>query len=445
MKFSIQARLLGLSMLALTVVGVVTVWLAYGRAVHEVDELIDAQLAQHVRVMLSLAYESDNDEEELETPDSRGHRYESKLMFQIWRAEDGRRDLLLRSPDAPRDWPEGVARAGYSNVSLGNHPWRFFAAADNEGEHLGLVALDLEVRDELARDIAEDNMRPYLFGLPILALFMWLVIRHGLAPLRHLESELSNRSPNRLDPLPEGDLPRELHPLTRTMNALFGRLRQTLEHERRFTSDAAHELRTPLAALKVQLQVAQRTPDETERRSAVDKALRGADRMGHLVTQLLALARLESSGLAGEMQPVDLAALAGEAAADLAAMAVEKGVMLELEIQSAGKVRGNPDLIRALVRNLIDNAVRYTPAGGQVAVSLAGNDLSVADNGPGVSPEERENLGLRFHRFGPQSAEGVGLGLSIVRRIAELHSARLEFSEGLEGRGLAARVSFPPG
>lgn len=447
MKFSIQARLLGLSMLALTVVGVVTVWLAYGRAVHEVDELIDAQLAQHVRVMLSLAYESDDDEEELETPDIRGHRYESKLLFQIWRTEDGRRNLLLRSPDAPRTWPEGVAHAGYSNASLDDHPWRFFAATDNEGEHQVLAALDLEVRGELAREIAEDNMRPYLVGLPLLALIMWLVIRQGLAPLRQLDDELAHRSPERLDPLPDSGLPRELGPLARTMNGLFGRVARTLDNERRFTSDAAHELRTPLAALRIQLQVAQRTPDDAERSAAIGKALRGADRMTHLVAQLLSLARLENAGAFGELAGLDLGELVEEVIADIEPMAEERGIGLHADLGTVPERQGNAGLLRALVRNLVDNAVRYAPPGGRVEVSLrhsdSGSVLCVADNGAGVSAIERERLGRPFHRFGPQDAEGAGLGLSIARRIVDLHRARLDFGDGLEGRGLSATVTFP--
>jgi two-component system sensor histidine kinase QseC len=439
-KLSIQARLLVPVMVAVLVVGLATVVISYQRAVHEIDELFDAQLDQHVRIMLALAHDRDDDEVAL--PSIHGHRYERQLLFQIWQHDDGRAELLIRSPGSPLAWPAGVARDGYSEAHIDGRSWRAFAATDKDGEVLAWAALDLDFRDHLAGEIARDNMLPYLVGLPILALVLWLAIRQGLAPLRRLEGELASRSPERLDALSEEGLPRELNPLVRTLNRLFGRVGQTLDNERRFTSDAAHELRTPLAALRMQLQVAQRTPDDEERHAAVDKALRGADRMGHLVTQLLALARLESSGSAGDMRSVDLNGLVGEVAADLAVMAADKGVVLELDAAASGDVNGNPDLIRVLVRNLIDNALRYTPPGGRVAVSLAGNVLRVADNGPGVSAGEHEKLGQRFHRFGPQSAEGVGLGLSIVRRIAELHGAELRFGDGLEGIGLGVEVVF---
>lgn len=448
MKLSIQARLLGLSMLAVLVVGLFTVWLAYKRAVHEVDELIDAELAQYVGIMLALMEGGDDDDEhEVKPPHFHGHDYEHELRFQVWRVEEGVPGLLIRSPRAPRRWPDGVAREGYSEALLEGHPWRFFAAADDEGERIAWAALDLEIRDHLAGEIAEDNMRPYLFGLPILALILWFSIRHGLAPLRRLEVDLASRSPERLDSLSEAGLPRELNPLVRTMNRLFGRVGRTLEQERRFTSDAAHELRTPLAALRVQLQVAQRTPDESERRAAIGKALLGADRMTHLVVQLLALARLENAGLAGQAESVDLAELAGEVVADLEAMAAEKTIRLRAELAGEAILEGNPDLLRALIRNLVDNALRYARPGGRVTVGLRVDGermtLRVADDGPGVAPEEREKLGQRFHRFGPQKAEGVGLGLSIVGRIAALHGASVRFGDGLEGRGLGVEVVFP--
>lgn len=447
MRLSIQTRLLGLSVLAVLTVGAFTVWMSYRRAVHEVDELVDAQLTQYVRIMLTLAHDSDGDE--VESPNIRGHRYESLLSFQIWQREHGRYDLLLRSPEMPKTWPTGVARDGYSNARIGDRVWRSFTAADDTGEHIALAALDLEFRDELASEIAQDNMRPYLIGLPILALILWLAIRQGLAPLRRLDAELASRSPERLDALPEAGLARELNPLVRTMNRLFGRVGQTLNNERRFTSDAAHELRTPLAALRMQLQVAQRTPDEGERQAAIAKALRGADRMAHLVTQLLALARLESTGASGETMALDLTALVADTVADLEAMAAERQIRLSAELAPTPPLRGSPDLLRALTRNLVDNALRYATADGRVRVSLGnwsdGCVLRVADDGPGVAPEEREKLGLRFHRFGPQTAEGVGLGLSIVGRIAELHGASVVFGDGLDGRGLAVEVRFPVG
>jgi two-component system, OmpR family, sensor histidine kinase QseC len=446
-KLSIQARLLLSVLTAVLVISLSTSWLAYQRAVHEVDELVDAQLTQYVLIMLTLSHASDDDDDEVTPPHIHGHQYASRLLFQIWHREQDHDELLARSPDTPGDWPNGIAREGFSEVRLGEHTWRAFAASDDDDEQLAWAALDLDIRDELARDIAIDNLRPYLFGLPLLAVVLWLAIRRGLAPLHQLEAELANRSPARLDALPEDRLPRELAPLVRTMNTLFDRVRRAFDNERRFTSDAAHELRTPLAALRMQMQVAQRTADDTERQSALTKALRGTDRMTHLVAQLLALARLESTEAAGEMAVLDLSDLTAEAVAELESMAATKEIGLLARLDSVPAQAGNPALLRVLIRNLLDNALRYTPAQGRVEVNLlahAGHTvLRIADNGTGVVTHEREKLGRRFNRFGPKTEEGVGLGLSIVRRIVELHGATLRFGDGLDGVGLSVEVIFP--
>jgi two-component system sensor histidine kinase QseC len=328
---------------------------------------------------------------------------------------------------------------------LAGHAWRFFGATGGD-EIAVLAAHDLHIHQELAREIALGNVKPYLVALPVLAVLLLLAIRHSLAPLRELESDFSRRDPGRLDELPESGLPRELRPPVRAINRLFGRIRAAMDKERRFTSDAAHELRTPIAAMRAQLQVAERTHDPDERQAALAKALRGTDRMAHLVSQLLALARLEAESAGHTDETVRLDALLQEALAECAPRAAAKAVQLRSDVGSAGELRGNPELLRVLLRNLLDNAIRYVPEGGEVAASLSSERgrvlLTVADDGPGVSPAEREILGQRFHRFGPQTAEGVGLGLSIVRRIAELHGAELAFGEGLEGRGLGVTVSF---
>jgi two-component system sensor histidine kinase QseC len=231
------------------------------------------------------------------------------------------------------------------------------------------------------------------------------------------------------------------------MNNLFGRVSRTLDNERRFTSDAAHELRTPLAALRMQLQVAQRTQDEGEKQAAVAKALRGAERMTHLVGQLLALARLENANATGSADVFDLSALTEDALRELAPAAADKPCRLEHDIGPELMIHGNPDLVAVLIRNLLDNALRYSATGGRIEVRLmhvAGSIvLRVADDGSGVAVENREKLGSRFQRFSSQAVEGVGLGLSIVRRVAELHGASVAFSDGLDGRGLCVEVRFP--
>lgn len=441
--FSIQSRLILLVLGALLIVELVSGWTGYRRALHEADELLDAHLVQYAQIMLSLAHEGRDDE--VRMPDIKAHPYQSKLMFQIWDMKGAPR-LMLRSPEAPHHWPQGVKTAGYSEVTLADHAWRFYVAKGQNG-YVVLAAHDLHIHQELASQIALSNMAPYLLAVPILVLLLLLAIRRGLQPLHVLAADLSERDPQRLDELPEAGLPRELRPPVRAMNQLFGRIRMTMDKERRFTSDAAHELRTPIAALRAQLQVAERTPDPEERQAAIAKALRGTRRMTHLVAQLLALARLEAESADKPDGKVNLGDLLHDVLAGLAPQAERKGIHLQTDIEPNCALTGNAELLQILLRNLLDNAIRYVPDGGKVRVGLAWEKrhvvLAVEDNGPGVAVEERDKIGQRFHRFGARTVEGVGLGLSIVQRIAELHGAELAFGDGLEDKGLGVRVSFP--
>ena len=437
-----QARLLALVLATVFSIGAATAWLGYRRAVHEVDELFDAQLTQYARIMLALSY-SGNDEA-ITFPEIFEHRYQSRILFQIWEREHGQPRLILTSPGATREWPAGVAADGFSVARIGDRSWRCFAAHDPKGQHALWTCLDLRTRDELSRDIALDHLKPYAFALPLLTLLLMAAIRRGLRPLHRIDAELNERSPERLDPLSDEQAPGELRPVIQTMNGLFARMRQTLDHERRFTSDAAHELRTPLAALLVQLQVAQRAHDGDERQASIAKAIKGAARLSHLVHQLLALARLDAVAETPGGSDFDLSALAEDAIQEIMPAASEKQCRLLSAIEPELTVNGIPQLMAVLIRNLLDNAVRYGAVGGRVEVRLhAEMDsivLQVADDGPGVAQADRAKLGARFQRFSPQALEGVGLGISIVQRIADLHRGKLAFGDGLDGRGLCVSL-----
>jgi signal transduction histidine kinase len=234
--------------------------------------------------------------------------------------------------------------------------------------------------------------------------------------------------------------------LIAALNALFDRLRTSLEQERRFTADAAHELRTPLAAVKTQAQVALGATGEDERSRALGNVVAGTDRATRLVEQLLVLARLDPQKVLPHGQTVDLHELARQGVAELAPAAAAKGVEVSLAAGDAAPVAGDAVLLAVLLRNLLDNAVRYTPAGGEVEVSVrrttGGVSLAVVDNGPGIPEAERGRVFERFHRVLGSGEEGSGLGLSIVRRIADLHRASVSLDAGPGGRGLRVEVRF---
>ncbi len=304
---------------------------------------------------------------------------------------------------------------------------------------------DEKVRHEIAEHFLKALLTPLLFGLPVLGGWIWFATWRGLKPLDEMAGEVSRRAPARLDPVTPPFAPREIRALIEALNALFARLAQAMENERAFTADAAHELRTPLAAIVTQAQVAQRARDDVERAHALEQLAASARRASHLVEQLLTLARLDpAAGL--PMAKLRLDSLAAEACADHGPQALEKDITLELASPRPVALDGNEAMLRVLLRNLIDNALRYTPPGGKVCVGVTAREsevrLSVCDNGPGIPPERRAEALRRLRRLAGQESEGCGLGLSIVARIAELHHAGLEMGEGLDGKGLCVTLCF---
>jgi signal transduction histidine kinase len=282
-------------------------------------------------------------------------------------------------------------------------------------------------------------LTPLLFGLPLLAAWIWFATRRGLAPLDTVATELDRRTPDQLDPVLPVQAPQEIRPLLEAINGLFGRVTGVLDNERRFTADAAHELRTPLAAILTQTEVAQRARDSAEFTHALAQIAASSTRAARLVDQLLILARLDpAAGIARETIRLD--ALATAVCADHGAAALEKNITLELDAPAAVTIDGNADLLRILLRNLLDNALRYTPAGGKVGVGVTAHLLVVCDTGPGIPARERENVLCRFHRLAGQETQGSGLGLSIVARIVELHGARLVLEDNAPG--LRVQIDF---
>jgi two-component system sensor histidine kinase QseC len=299
-----------------------------------------------------------------------------------------------------------------------------------------------EAREEIAEALGKSLIWPLATALPALALAIWLGVGSGLRPLREVRAQLARRSAADLAPLDTARAPAEIEPLLAELNRLFGRIEQAMGRERRLTADAAHELRTPLAVLSTQAQVARRALDDASRNEALDAIVAGAERAAHLIEQMLTLARLEA-GPSGAATRVELREIVRTALAEAANAALAKHIELELADGAPAWLDGHAALLGVLARNLIDNAVRYTQPGGRVHAAVhAGPVLEVRDTGPGVPAGELPRLGERFHRLAGQSESGSGLGLSIVLRIAELHGARVNFAPAEPGRGLAVSVSF---
>ncbi len=419
---SLQGRLVGL---VVALVG--GVWLGAALftlfdARHQIEELLDSHLAQSAALLAARHDADPPDKAGMAAPAS--HRYARRVAFQVWHG--GR--LALRSTNAPAT-PMASRASGFGTQRLDDgRRWRVYASPGADDGVQIYVGERMEARDDILQAVMRGMLAPLLLVLPLLAALGWWAVHHGLRPLRHLGRTLAQRAPDALQPVALPQLPTELQGLVDALNALFGRVARLLDGERRFTADAAHELRTPIAAIRAQAQVAMAACDDGVRRHALQATLDGCDRAARLVDQLLTLARLEgrapSSG-----QPVALAALARAAIAELMPQAMARHQQVTLDAPDTCRVAGDATLLGVLLRNLVDNAMRYSPEGARIDVALSRGalhwTLSVDDSGPGMDDVSRTRLGERFFRVLGTEASGSGLGWSIVRRIADLHGLTL--------------------
>ncbi len=441
---SLQARVLALALAAVGVAWIAAAVFTWREAQHELDELLDGHLAQAAALLAMQPVDELEDDDRTEAPTL--HRYAPKVAFQVWHE----RELVARSANAPSE-PMAQERRGFSSSTIAGERWRVFATRGAKHRTQIYVGEQLESRASILNALLRGLVAPMLLALPGIALLLWWAVRRGLQPLRRLGEAIAAREPRALQPLgPDATgegLPSEIAPLVEALNSLFGRIAELLDSERRFTADAAHELRTPIAAIRAQAQVAQGAHgDDATRAQALAATLAGCDRATRLVEQLLTLARLESAAQAPN-EPVDLAHVAREVLAELAPGALARGQSLELEAEGAWPVRGSATLLSVLLRNLADNALRYGGDGVRVVVALAREDggivLRVDDSGPALSDEQRAHLGERFFRVLGTAAPGSGLGWSIVRRIAAVHRAQVETARSASLGGLAVRLHFP--
>ena len=440
---SLKARLAGLTALVVGVVWLAAAGFTWFEARHEAEEVFDAHLVQAASLLVAqTALELEDDDGLDDTHAPTLHRYARKVAFQVW--VKGR--LQVHSQNAPAVRLSEVDE-GFSDRRVDDRDWRVYSAWNAKRQVLVQVGELHSARAALAREIAAGLLRPLLFALPLLAVLLWWVIGRAVAPLAHTAEELGRRSPARLDPLPVTPLPAEVRPLVERLNGLFERLALSIEQERRFTADAAHELRTPLAGRRAQAQVAARAAGDAERARARAAVVEACDRMTRLIEQLLLLARFDAAEPA-PWPEIDLVDVVQRTLADIGARALARQVEIELAAPAHLPVRGNAAWLGVLVRNLVDNAVRHSPSGGSVRVFVDGAageaTIEVADAGPGVPAAELGRLGERFHRVLADPVDGVsegsGLGLSIARRIVALHAGQLAFSAGEGGRGLRVSV-----
>ncbi|HKM95214.1 MAG TPA: quorum sensing histidine kinase QseC [Buttiauxella sp.] len=411
------------------------------------NKLFDTQQVLFAKRLSALTLDNMQGEAQLPRTKSmishhRGKQDDDTLAFAIY-TTDGL--LLLNDGDNGRNLTWRYQRDGFVDGTLAgdDDKWRMVWVTTPDGKYRIVVGQEWEYREDLALDIVLSQLTPWLIALPlILLLLVWLVSR-SLAPLHKLANQLHTRKPDDDSELPTQTLPQEVRPLVIALNQLFSRTRELMQRERRFTSDAAHELRSPLAALKVQAEVAQLAQDdEPVRDHALTNLSLGIDRATRLVDQLLTLSRLDSLAGLDDVQEVELQLLLQNAVMDAWHQAVREGIDIRLDIQDTNvKRQGQLLLMSLMVRNVLDNAVRYCPRGSVVEVVLQRREITITDNGPGVSPEFLTSLGERFFRPPGQEKTGSGLGLSIVRRIAALHGMQALFLNTDSG-GFQVRIRW---
>lgn len=439
---SLQTRLLCTVLVLVVLAWGAAAALAWHETDDEVSDLLDAHLAQ-TAALLRLQPLDELEEERLnEAPDLDKHQ--PRVVFQLWHEEQ----LLARSASAPQEPLTQRRKRGFADSSVDGKAWRVFVTPGRESDVRILVGELQSVREEIILASLTSILKPLAWALPLLALGIWWAVRASVRPLGQLGRAVAARQPQSLAPLPTEGVPPEVLPLVTALNDLFERTARLLATEQQFTADAAHELRTPIAGIRMQAQVAQGATDTQERLRALEATVQGCDRATRLVEQLLQLARLDAEPADRNAGSTALPEVARQVVAECRTTAERRQQCLVIvEPLPAGIRIPLPEpLARVLLRNLLDNAMRYSPDGAEVRLRISHADgvaqLSVEDSGPGLTPQQQARLGERFFRVLGTGQSGSGLGWSIVHRIARIHGLRVATDTSTELGGLRVRICW---
>ena len=408
----------------------------YWQSIEEINEQFDDRLRS---IASSLTAETVTSASLLN--ESVDDQKDDDIVVQVWNADGS---LRVHTDPGIAPFPP---RSGLTDLDANGQAWRSYARAGSNGSMLQ-VAQATKTRQRLAAETALQLLLPLLALLPVLALLTGWAVSRQLRPLRQLAEQMNQRDANHQGRVAVSDTPTELIPVIKALNDLLQRQAEASEQQRAFLADAAHELRTPLAVVSLQSQRAQRAASDADRREALKSLQSGVDRATRLVTQLLGLARSDrGASEPAQIRPLSFDELLRHTLAELHPLAADKSIDLGLTHADACHMQGDADALRSLIANLIDNAIRYTPAGGRIDVSLVLDGgqalLSVRDSGPGIPVDRRDQLFCRFVRAGNADTVGSGLGLAIARQVAERHGGDIAMEDAEAGVGLAVRVRLP--
>lgn len=433
-------RFLGVTMVAWLIVSV----LSYASTRHEIDELYDGEMAQIARVLLGI-YSSEMIDHQAGTqitssPFEGGDNYERKIAFQIWGENN---TLLMRSANAPLE-PLATQVDTFQTRTLYDSEMRTLSVKGPDGRLTIQVGQNLDIRRENAREILQSLLYIMLATLPILLLLIHRGLNDGIRSLNALSENIAKRTENNLVAIKTEDVPVEIRGIVDALNKLMLKMRAALERERHFISDAAHELRTPLAGIKAHAQLALK--DKNHVQTSIKRIVEGVDRTTRLANQLLTLSGIEAMNRVDKPAKINIEALIGQIIQDLQVDISDKAIQIIARYDTQARMTGNEELIYILLRNLIDNAIRYSPPSSDIKIHCqldhSSISVSVVDQGPGIEGDQRERVFDRFYRDINAQGKGSGLGLAIAKKIATLHQAEIILDSTETGKGLSATVIF---
>jgi two-component system, OmpR family, sensor histidine kinase QseC len=448
---SLQRRLMLYLLLAAPLVWGMALLVSVQRAQRDVNELFDTELIRLARQVQVVVADNRNGVQpplpEAAQGGSNGEADLRDLAIAVWDAQG----QLILSDREGGELPRRPHATGFVTEQLQGELWRMYYL-QGPGNWLIAVGQKAYERDELVFDLTVSQILPWLLVLPVLLAVLAWAVRRALAPVLGIAADLRQREASDLKPLPARDAPAELMPLLKAINAQFARIDALIARERRFTADAAHEMRTPLAVLRAQWDVVRRAKDDAERKEAQARFSAGLDRMDRMVTQMLAMSRVESRAASGHaadpQQEVNWPAVVQQAISECLALAGRRRIEFACEWaddpRSALPVLGDPELLTVMLRNLLDNAARYAPAESLVQIRFTRDRLEVENAGAALEPAELASLGERFRRPKGLEESGSGLGISIVQRIAALHGLEVAFGPRADGTGMKVVLTFAP-
>lgn len=430
-------------------IGITLTWLiaalaAMWLSLHELNEAEDSQMSELARALPYMVHTDpialDDIDDILDDSNNEGFADDKHNGISVWNADGVRILSDKKGKNIPFQKTSGFYNIG--GYPWQSHAWRVLYLYHPSNGQTVAVAQRWEERFSILFHAIMAQFWVFLAALPILGWLITRAIKHSIQPLDMLANELDQRDAASLTPFAE-NVPTEIRPMVRALNHLMTKVQTAIEREQRFTADAAHELRSPLAALRVQIEAWTLSENESEKQHHIHQIQLGLSRAERLVNQLLTLAKLEPEQALGNTEPIDWAAVSHAALQSVSLSAREKRITLQRRLPENAvpfPLQGNPLLLQLLLRNLLENAIRHSPSGSVVGLSFQANSFEVRDHGSGIAPEHLAHITERFYRPSGQNDSGSGLGLSIVTRIAELHGLSITLNNHEEG-GLAVKIS----